>query len=123
DIRHVAQTLRPDDVRLEQGDLTLLAGAPPCQPFSKAAMWAPNGWAGLADERAQPLFAFLDLIDRFLPRSILLENVEGFLRGRHSVVPLMTRALDEINSRHGTSYRLEGRAVDAAEFGVPQRRR
>jgi len=123
DIRAVAQTLRPADLGLEGGELTLLAGAPPCQPFSKAAMWAPGAWSGLADERAQPLFAFLDLIDYFLPRAILLENVDGFLRGKHSAAPLITRALEEINARHGTSYSLDGRTIDAADYGVPQHRR
>ncbi len=123
DIRLVAESLRPKDLGLQLGELTLLAGAPPCQPFSKAAMWAPSAWAGLADERAQPLFAFFDLIDQLLPRAVVVENVDGFLRGQHSVVPVMTRALDEINSRHGTSYRIEGRTLDAADFGVPQHRR
>src|SRR4029450_11831444 len=86
-------------------------------------MWPPWAWAGRADERAAPLFAFLDLIDRLLPKAVLMENVEGFLRGRHSVVAGMTSALDEINSRHGTFYEVEGQAIDAADFGVPQHRR
>ena len=35
DIHEVAAVLRPSDLGLARRELTLLAGAPPCQPFSK----------------------------------------------------------------------------------------
>lgn len=122
DIEVLAPSLHPMDVGLQAGELSLLAGAPPCQPYSKAAMWAPTAWNGLADERATPLHGFLTLVDRFLPRCILLENVPGFARGRHSALPVLVSALDTINERHGTAYALHHRVLRAEDYGVPQKR-
>jgi DNA (cytosine-5)-methyltransferase 1 len=107
---------------VEQGKLSLLAGAPPCQPYSKAAMWSPGAWNGLADERATPVFAFLDLVDRLLPAALLLENVPGFARGDRSALRVFERALLRVNAKHGTGYRLQVMFVDALDYGVPQRR-
>src|SRR5438093_950032 len=40
DVVAAGETLRPADLGLARGDLDLLAGGPPCQPFSKAAQWS-----------------------------------------------------------------------------------
>lgn len=123
DILEVAETLRPADVDLRRRELTLLAGAPPCQPFSKAAQWSRTSRIGLADERSDCLVGFLDLAEIFLPKAILLENVTGFAQGAIAALPAIERSLSEINARCGTRYRPEARVIDAASFGVPQRRR
>ncbi len=123
DIAAAAATLKPVDLGMKAGQLTLLAGAPPCQPYSKAAMWAPEAWQGFADPRAKPLVSFIELVERFQPRAVLLENVPGFVSGPHSIFPRLEDAFRRINSRVGTEYRLETRVLDAADFGVPQHRR
>lgn len=123
DIEHVGATLQPQGLELKPKDLTLLAGAPPCQPYSKAAMWSDGSWNGFADDRAKPLISFLQLVEAFLPRVMLMENVQGFVTGPHSVVQLIEDVLDGINARTGTKYRLSTAVLDAADFGVPQRRR
>lgn len=122
DVLLAARDLKPKDLGLKVGELTLLAGAPPCQPYSKAAMWAPDAWNGLADERAQPLHSFLSLVDRFQPAAVVMENVSGFARGRHSAVPTILSALARINERHKTSYWLDVQHLWANEYGVPQKR-
>ena len=122
DVMVLGRHLSPESLSIKAGELALLAGAPPCQPYSKAAMWSSTSWNGLADHRAQPLFAFLDLVDRFLPRAVLIENVPEFLRGQKSVKKDLQGSLSEINRRHGTSYDLDIRFLDAADYGVPQRR-
>ena len=123
DILEVAATLSPTDVGLRRRELTLLAGAPPCQPFSKAAQWSRTSRIGLDDERSGSLDGFLDLVETFLPRAILLENVTGFAQGAIAALPEIERSLVQINSRWGTQYRPEPRVLDAASFGVPQHRR
>lgn len=122
DLQALVASLQPEHLGMQQGDLTLLAGAPPCQPYSKAAMWAPSAWNGLADPRATPLHALLCLVDRFLPECVLLENVPGFVRGRHSATPVLLSALDAINRSHGTSYQLHIQIVHAQDYGIPQKR-
>jgi DNA (cytosine-5)-methyltransferase 1 len=122
DIEQVAETLRPEDLGLKPGELTLLAGAPPCQPYSKAAMWKDEAWSGFADDRAKPLLSFLQLADGFLPQAVLMENVQGFIAGPHSVFDLIDDMFEEINARTGCSYNLSTAVLDAADYGVPQRR-
>jgi DNA (cytosine-5)-methyltransferase 1 len=123
DIEHAARSLRPRHLGLSPGELTLLAGAPPCQPYSKAAMWSVESWNGFNDPRAKPLGDFLELVDVFQPRAVLMENVEGFVRGKHSVLPRLVDAFQRINDRRGTGYTPSIAILDAADFGVPQRRR
>ncbi len=123
DVLDVAETLRPSDVGMRRRSLDLLAGAPPCQPFSKAAQWSHTSRIGLKDERANCLRGFLALAETLLPRAIMIENVSGFVHGNIAALPFIRRALGRINSRNGTHYRVETRIVDAAHFGVPQRRR
>lgn len=123
DIRKVAGALTPNALGLRRRELGLLAGGPPCQPFSKAAQWSKNGRSGLADGRAGGLNAFLRLVNTFLPRVILIENVPGFAQGETNAVPLIEEALAEINSRNRTLYRVQTTVLDAADYGVAQRRR
>ncbi|WP_298207537.1 DNA cytosine methyltransferase [Ferrimicrobium sp.] len=123
DIMDIAKQIRPIDVGLRRGELTLLAGAPPCQPFSKAAQWSHTSRIGIRDSRSESLGGFLNLVDIFLPEAILLENVTGFAQGIVAALPTIEHSLALINSRWGVSYRAEVRILDAAEFGVPQRRR
>lgn len=123
DITKLATTLKPPDIGLSPRKLGLLAGAPPCQPFSKAGQWAPNGYLGLTDPRSSTISAFLILVERFLPKVFLLENVPGFTIGPNSTISLIKERLEEINRNYNTAYQLESRIVNAAHFGVPQRRK
>ena len=59
DIQAVAASLLPADLGLELGELDLLAGAPPCQPYSKAGQWVVGARQGLGDRRAQYLDDFM----------------------------------------------------------------
>lgn len=122
DIEAVAAELRPADVGLEAGALDLLVGAPPCQPYSKAAQWAPSGRRGLGDRRGQYLDDFLRLLETFLPKVVVIENVRGFVQGKTSALPHIEVWLDEVNARTGHRYRQDHRVLDAADYGVPQRR-
>ena len=123
DVVRAAHTLEPAQLGISVGELDLLCGGPPCQPFSKAAQWASSGRQGMGDLRADTVHATLDLLERFLPRVLLLENVQGFLVGPGSALDVIAGRLQSINSRHKTSYRMEWTVVDAADFGVPQHRK
>lgn len=123
DIEDVAANLTPPNLGLRPAELTLLAGAPPCQPYSKAAMWSDNSWTGFADSRAKPLLSFIHLVEVFQPAAVLMENVQGFVTGRNSVAGLIEAEFDRINASCDTRYRVSTAVLNAAEFGVPQRRR
>lgn len=120
DATDIAVTLKPQAFRLRRGELGILSGGPPCQPYSKAALWAPNGAKGLQDPRSNTLEAFLHLLESFLPKVVLIENVPEFVRGRTSALPTVRAALHRLNLRYGTHYRTELKIINAADYGVPQ---
>lgn len=122
DVAKAGHTLKPSDFDMTLGDLDVIAGGPPCQPFSKAAQWALNGRAGVTDIRAQSLTGMLQLVETFLPRVLLIENVVGFVRGSRSARTLLHTALEHINAKHGTAYQMSLFELDAADYGVAQHR-
>ncbi len=111
------------DLGLAIGELDLLAGAPPCQPFSKAAQWTPTARLGAADARAECLDHFFCLAHRLRPRALLLENVPGFVQGPTSEVSKLQRLTEELSRAVDADYRLDWRIINAADYGVPQVRR
>ncbi|MFY1597052.1 DNA cytosine methyltransferase [Micromonospora sp. WMMD737] len=122
DVTVAARTVTPKHLGMKVGELDLVAGGPPCQPFSMAAQWASSGRRGMDDDRAQTVVAMLDLVEAFLPKALFIENVAGFLRGKISASPFISDRLAAINNKHGTAYDLHAKIVDAADYGVPQRR-
>ena len=123
DVNELARSLRASDLGIQRGDLSLIAGGPPCQPFSMAAQWAASGRRGMLDSRAQTVVSTLALVEEFLPRAILMENVTGFVQGQRSALPFLREELARISHKHGVNYRLSVKVLNAADYGVPQNRR
>ena len=69
----------PSEIRkhlnIGRGDLTLLAGCPPCQGFS--SLTTLNGHRTLSDDRNELIFQMFRFAQEFRPRAILMENVPG----------------------------------------------
>ena len=140
DVRHWIRDF--DTNELEGGQLDLLAGGPPCQPFSM-------GGKHQAFRDSRDMFpATVDIVRRLKPRAFIVENVKGLTRASFSnyfsyirgqlEFPEVARKADEswVDHSHriqafktsgrqsgsGLNYRLEVTLVNAANFGVPQRR-
>lgn len=110
--------------RLRRGDVDLLIGGPPCQPFSKAGYWARGDSARLADPRAGTLGAYLRVLEEALPRVFVLENVEGLAYdGKDEGLRLLLDAIKQINRRASSRYQVAFRVLSAVHYGVPQIRR
>jgi DNA (cytosine-5)-methyltransferase 1 len=122
DVVAAGSKLRPKDLGLEARELTLIAGGPPCQPFSKAAQWAAPK-KGVTDTRGTSVGGMLELIESFLPAAVVIENVSGFLLGKNNAASVIRAAFGGINAANKTRYRLLSWVVDAADYGVPQHRR
>ena len=123
DVIDFADQLLPASIGLTVGELSLLTGGPPCQPFSTAAQWSTTGRSGMRDSRASTIHAFLLTCEKLLPATVAIENVLGFVSGKESAFQTLVEGLNRINSRHGTRYALETTVLDAADYGIPQRRR
>ena len=77
----------------------------------------------LDDPRAQTLKHYLRVLSETLPRTFLLENVLGFsYLGKSEGLDFIRRGVARINAKAGTSYSVHVRALNAADFGVPQAR-
>jgi DNA (cytosine-5)-methyltransferase 1 len=100
----------------------LVVGGPPCQGFS---VFGKRRLSSVADSQAQLdprnrlVFSFVDAVKKLSPRWVVMENVPGFttLDGGSFV----TKVVDEFK-QIGYSN-VEYRILDAADYGVPQRRK
>lgn len=119
--------LTPDAIleqaRLKRGQVALLAGGPPCQPFSKAGYWASGDSRRLADPRAKTFDAYLDLLDAALPEVFLLENVRGLTyQEKDHAIRLIRSRVKQLNEKRRTKYEVSVLHINAADYGVPQLR-
>lgn len=106
---------------LRAGELDLLAGGPPCQPFSKSGYWSAGDSRRLDDPRAATLGGYLRVVEAALPRVVLLENVRGLtFDGKDEGLRLLENGLERINRREKTDYRVTVVHLNAAHYGVPQ---
>jgi len=108
---------------LDSGDVDLLAGGPPCQPFSKSAYWKTGDTERLDDWRANTLTEFMRCVRDLRPQVFLLENVHGIsYSGKEEGFQLLKEFTKRINDQEGTNYSLSWEVLDTADYGVPQSR-
>lgn len=95
----------------------LLAGGPPCQPFSSAGRQR-----GVADPRGKLFLEFVRVAAELRPRYVLFENVRGLLTqkgpdGRPGgVLEMVQESFEEFG------YAVRFATLNAADFGAAQRR-
>lgn len=113
DIRKLSVSEVMRKLNLRRGDLELLAGCPPCQGFSR--MTTLNGALRQRDRRNDLIFDFIRFVRVLHPKAVMLENVPGLAENRR--MRLLLKALKSMG------YACTQGILDAADFGVPQRRR
>ena len=117
----------------------IVAGGPPCQPFSL-------GGSHKADQDARDMFPYaIQAIEELAPKAFIFENVKGLLRPtfsdyfRYIILRLSfpeakikknmewrehLKLLEKINysAYNGMRYKVSFNLINAADYGVPQRR-
>jgi len=107
--------------KLKPGEADVLIGGPPCQPFSKAGYWSRGDSLRLDDPRADTLVAYLRVLRDTRPRAFLLENVYGLAyEGKDEGLQFLLSGIEQINRTTGTSYKVNWKVINCAEYGVPQ---
>lgn len=120
--------------------IDLIAGGPPCQPFSM------GGKHGAYNDTRDMFPAAVDAVRRVRPRAFIMENVKGLTRGAFAnyfqyillqfEFPEVRRKQDEdwpdhlarlqrrktSGKRGGLNYNVIAKLVNAADYGVPQKR-
>ena len=132
--------VRPIDFSPFEGKVDLVSGGPPCQPFSLGGKHKAH-----ADRRDMWSEA-VRVVRETKPRAFIFENVKGLTRAsfatyfsyinlqlHHPEVELLcdedwTTHLARLeqhhssNARSGLEYQVVSRVLNAADYGVPQRR-
>jgi DNA (cytosine-5)-methyltransferase 1 len=128
------------DFDLEQlKDIDLVAGGPPCQPFSL-------GGKHQADRDSRDMFPYaIRAIEKLRPKAFIFENVKGLLRQTFSdyfkyiilrlTYPSFSAAVNSGWQQHlnklqsvsqlsyvGAKYNVQFKLINAANYGVPQTR-
>ncbi|MFC9937550.1 DNA cytosine methyltransferase [Nocardiopsis alba] len=108
---------------LNTAQIDLVAGGPPCQPFSRAGRSKIRSLVELGrrdanDERKQLWKAFVDVVLKVRPRAVLMENVPDMALGDDFSV--VRRIVHELET---SGYFTEIQLVDAWKHGVPQHRK
>lgn len=99
------------DFRRFEG-IDLVAGGPPCQPFS-------SGGKGLAsDDHRDMIPEFIRAVGQARPRAFLMENVPALFGSPHA--DYLARVVRQLSK---LGYDLTTGVLNAAEYGVPQKRR
>lgn len=96
--------------------IDLLAGGPPCPPFSKSRFYRKDKPRALEDPNGlETITGYFDVLEWLSPRAFLLENVPGLAYGVHQ------DALMYVEDRaEKAGYRTEWQILNAANYGVPQ---
>jgi DNA (cytosine-5)-methyltransferase 1 len=114
DIRAVNHCDVSDRIAIRPGELDVIIGGPPCQGFSSIR---PNRSYGRVDRRNDLFEEFASFVRYFRPKVFVIENVVGLatFQGGETV-----QRMEECF--HLLGYSSEWRILNAAHFGVPQKR-
>jgi DNA (cytosine-5)-methyltransferase 1 len=112
DIRDLTPRAVTRKLGIRKGQLDLLAGCPPCEGFS--TMRTLNGNRSNRDKRNNLLFEFLRFVEALQPKAIMLENVRGLAKNQR--FKRFCAQLEKLG------YKGKPNILDAAKYGVPQRR-
>jgi DNA (cytosine-5)-methyltransferase 1 len=134
-LRDITQISRADFqkfINLEENEIDLVAGGPPCQAFSVFGKRQ-----GLEDSRGQLLWEFVRMVAELQPHCFIMENVRRLLS--MPVIPQSKKLKDQdFNTselyKHGSlmrlllqkfndiGYRIDCYVVNAVNYGAPQLR-
>ena len=93
----------------------IIIGGPPCQSFSLA------GKRDVEDKRGQLVWKYIDIVNYIKPKAFVFENVTGIQSAKNKngekVVTLLKQAFKDIG------YNIELQVMNAADYGVPQKRK
>jgi DNA (cytosine-5)-methyltransferase 1 len=100
------------ELRAMRGKVSLVAGGPPCQP------WSTGGLRRGDEDHRDGFTGMFRALDLIKPEAFIIENVAGLERGktRHYFLGLL-RVLEDV-----LGYKVKAQTLNAADYGVPQQR-
>jgi DNA (cytosine-5)-methyltransferase 1 len=100
------------DFKAMRGSFALVAGGPPCQPFSI------GGKRLAAEDPRNGIPQFLRALGELRPKAFIMENVAGMAAGARQ-----SYLLSVMGQMGRLGYSTTWKVLEAADYGVPQKRR
>lgn len=112
DVRQICEIDLKKRLGVQEGEIDLVAGGPPCQGFSINAPIRT-----LDDERNHLFKDFLRVVAALKPKAVVIENVPGIISlGKGTVVQQIYIELQAMG------YKVNHKILFAGHYGVPQMR-
>jgi DNA (cytosine-5)-methyltransferase 1 len=108
--------------KFRDDEVGLIVGGPPCQGFSmfgKRRFVNTQGYDPHSDPRNKMVYSYLDIVNEIQPRWFLMENVSGLANLDKG---LFLKTLIEDFKKIGYNN-TEFKILNAADYGVPQKRK
>jgi len=105
---------------MAEAKIELLAGGPPCQPFSRAGRnkirhRVRNGFTDPSEERRDLWRSYLEIIKTARPPAVVMENVPDMVLDQEMfILRTIVHELEELG------YAVDEQVVDTSRYGVPQ---
>ena len=114
DIRKARRAEIGEKLKLKKGELDVIIGGPPCQGFSSIRPFRSSN----DDDPRNSLFEeYASFVNYFRPKSFVLENVVGLATHKDGeTIEEMQQCFSKIG------YDCDWKILNAAHFGVPQKR-
>ena len=108
----LVENIRDVDFSKFSMSIELVAGGPPCQPFSVA------GHQKASNDDRDCVPDFIRVVGQVQPHMFLMENVAGLAMTRHRIY--LRNVLEKFEK---LGYIVRHEVLDAADYGVPQHRK
>ena len=135
DIAKITSEQILDRAGLKAGKIDIVMGGPPCQSFSTAGTRS-----GFGDKRGSVLLQYVRIVNDIRPKFFVFENVPGLVSASKKHVSFYDRMSKGRNIRKNEQYgslfedilskfskldryRIQRRILNAADYGVPQKRK
>lgn len=113
DITVFSQRNLTDYFHLRQGELDLLSGGPPCQPFSVIGRKR-----GLDDARGTMFYYYAEFLRQLQPKMFIFENVPGLVaHDKGNTFAVITATFAKLG------YYIQHKVLNAWDYGCPQKRK
>lgn len=114
DIRRIRRADVSKTLKIKKGQLDVIVGGPPCQGFSSIRPFRSSN----EDDARNSLFEeYASFVNYFRPKVFVIENVVGLATHRNgNTISIMEDCF------HALGYDIDWRILNAAHYGVPQKR-
>lgn len=114
DIRKVRKSNISEMLKIKKNDVSIIVGGPPCQGFSSIRPFRSSS----DDDPRNTLFEeYASFVNFFRPKCFVLENVVGIVTHKKgNSLEIMQQCF------HDIGYDSDWKLLNAAHFGIPQKR-